>query len=164
VTPRRHAGRRAAAPASLAPVLVLDVRYLRLQDALQADVFGQLVWTKPAARRITALYSFKDDILTIHEIAGDRDIETANLSIRIEYLPAFRGGGKRPWFVCPAAGESGPCGSRALKLFLPEGETAFRCRRCLGRDGLRHPQVRLSGATAHRLNLSAGHVAARPSA
>jgi hypothetical protein len=133
------------------PVLILDVRRLQLLGAFKAGSFGRLVWPLGEGRRATALYSHTEGTLTIHEVERDNAYATSETNIEVVHLAVFSGGGMRPWLVCRMPNESQPCGRRALKLYLPAGETIFRCRTCLGRRRLGPLLARLSEATTHTL-------------
>jgi hypothetical protein len=131
------------------PVLVLDVRQIQLRGALDGDRMGQLIWGGAGAA--TALYSHRRERLTIHEITRDGALIPAETTIEVSCLPVFGRVGVRPWLICPCQCPSGPCGRRALKLYLPPGETVFRCRSCLGPRGHFPALARVSQLSAHSL-------------
>ena len=72
----------------------------------------------------------------------------ASNGAELDYLVAFERTdcfeGVKFWFLCPRPGNQGLCQRRSRFLYLPEGQSRFGCRRCLGkrvRLTIRCPQM-----------------------
>ena len=136
-----------------APILILDVRRLQLLGVFNQASMGQLIWeASPDQGHHAALYSIHDPVLTIHEVTRNGFVAETKTSIEVVRLNTFSGAGLRPWLRCPARTPDGPCGRRAMKLYLTAATPEFKCRSCLGlpKRGLRLCQ--LSQATIHALS------------
>jgi hypothetical protein len=142
---------RAAHASASEPALVLDVRRLQLLGALQRPSIGQLVWgAAEQPDRPSALYFYKSEKLTIHEVLRGGSLAHLNVAVDVDLRGVFANSGSRPWLICPNRTADGVCGRRAAKLVLIGGEMQFKCRGCVGRQrSLRLTQ--LTDVTSHAL-------------
>ncbi|HEU0072678.1 MAG TPA: hypothetical protein VFS30_01585 [Dehalococcoidia bacterium] len=130
---------------------MLDVRRLQLLGALQEGSMGQLVWgSNGQPDRPAALYAFRREMLTLHEVLRDGSLDRLEVSLPVEASAAFSHTGVRPWLSCPNPHDGRLCGRRVTRLLLIAGEMQLRCRFCVGR---RHDLrlLELTEASSHTL-------------
>ena len=107
----------------------IDVNALARRGALPpgGGSTGSLAWRDQAPGLVTQVsfsaetWDLKASHLTLH-YSSARTGEPVHDRIRLA-VTVPTGGGIRWWFQCS-------CGRRCAKLYLPPGETGFRCRLC----------------------------------
>ena len=120
--PREQRQRQGARESGV--VRVLDVQHLPL--------------TQPQPRRVSVLLSDEDGaqlaLCHVGGVLGIRSFDSRNGDgfdeqvIELAKSDVY-GKGQRKWFACPGLGGES-CGSRRMKLYLPEGEREFACAEC----------------------------------
>ena len=92
--------------------------YTRTKAVVMVMVFA-VDMTGPAGPSVRLLYF------------PERGGELVDCRVPLVHTPPYFGG-LRWWFACPMPAESGRCGRRVAKLFLPPGGRQFGCRHCHG--------------------------------
>ena len=104
--------------------IVLDVRHLNRQGALNPGAWGEWQWSRNGRVLATIqVWADQDEItLTYWRLSLGADGENEEQPVRIERTKCNLGG-SRSWFICPTA----DCGRRVAVLYAGEN---FACRHC----------------------------------
>jgi hypothetical protein len=104
----------------------LDVRYLQRAGLLTAGRGIRLHWSRNGEQVASIQARTEDDRLTLiyRHKSGGNDWQPMDYPVRLEWTDCHLGG-RRVWFLCPAAG----CGRRVALLYLG-GAGIFACRHC----------------------------------
>jgi hypothetical protein len=106
--------------------LRLDVRWLNRSGFLRPGRLGTVNWSRGGGEPSASIgLSAGADHVTLEyrQRSGGGEWVAMRYPVRLDWT-ACHLGGRRPWFLCPAAG----CGRRVAILY---GGAVFACRRCL---------------------------------